>query len=281
MPSEKKGIFRNEKVSALLAESRNIYASTAGGKTSLFYDDTLMAGSWEAIVDKVREGRPQIEYRSAFVHHERYRFTAGGFFFAREGQVRRIRIRRMEIEGNGADILRLPRQKAYFAHSIFVDLVHSHVEADIVRSSSGYIRHDEVVSIAAHSVMAFPVAVQTEQDEISFRKIQRKRPVRHHIDDEEAHTLRLYHQIAQGEVAVFPEEGLAAAEEKYAHAHCIELTHFRKDLPVWVKPRSDIVHRAVSAPEIAAVGQNDSSQYGVLPAQEHGLEAESCKVKER
>ena len=185
----------------------------------------------------------------------------------------------MEVEGNGAYVLRVSGKKAYFTHGVFVYLIHCHIEADVVRSGAGDILHDGVIGVAAHGVVTSPVAIQTEQDKIRFRQIEGKGSVRHHVDDEEAHVLCLSHQIAQGKAAITPEESFASTKEKYAYAHVVQLFHLGMDLLVRMDHRRDIVHGAVFTPEIAAVGQDDSTEYRIFSAQEHGLEAEACKIE--
>ena len=98
-------------------------------------------------------------------------------------------------------------------HSILVDLVDGHVEADVIGCGVFDILHDGVVGIATDCIMTLPVAVQTEQDQIRFRQINREGAVGHHIDDEKAHLFCFHYQIPQSTLSIPPEEGLTAAEE--------------------------------------------------------------------
>ena len=43
--------------------------------------------------------------------------------------------------------------------------------------------------------------------------------------------------------------------------------------------RCNIVHGAVLALEIATVGKNNRTEYGIFPAQEYGLETKACKIE--
>ena len=134
------------------------------------------------------------------------------------------------------------------------------VEADVIRGGMFDVLHDGVVGISTNRIMALPVTVQTEQDQIRFWQINREGSVRHHIDDEEAHFLCFHHQITQGALSISPEEGLAAAEEQDADSHIIELLHLLADLHIGMHNGSDVVDGTMFAFQIAFVRYNDRSQ---------------------
>ena len=187
----------------------------------------------------------------------------------------------MEIEGHRTHVFRVARGKAHIAHMVLVDLVDRHVEADVIRARARDILHDGVVRIAANCIVALPVAVQAQKDQIRFRKIDGKRAVRYDIHNEKAHGLRLDNQLSQRALAVAPEEGLAAAEEEDTHAHVVELLHLPADLFKWMDDRRDVVDRAVLAVQVAFVGQNHRPEDRLFFPQQDRFYAEGGKVQKR
>ena len=123
--------------------------------------------------------------------------------------------------------------------------------------------------------MPVPVAVETQKNQIRFRKINGKCSVGDHINDQKPHIFRLYNQISQREISIFPEERFSAAEEENAHPHLIQLPHFFPDLFIWINDRSNVVDRTMSASQIALIGQNHSPQNRIS-----GLE-QNCPDPER
>ena len=187
----------------------------------------------------------------------------------------------MEIKGHRPHVFRVARGKAHIAHMALVDLVDRHVEADVVRTRAHDVLHDGVIGIAADLIVALPVAVQTQKDQIRFRKIDGKRTVRHDIHNEKAYGLRFDDQLSQRALAVAPEEGLAAAEEEDAHAYIIELLHLPADLFIWMDDCRDIIDRAVFAVQVAFVGQDHRPEDRLFFSQQDRLDAEGGKVQKR
>ena len=149
-------------------------------------------------------------------------------------------------------------------HSILVDLVDGHVEADVIRSGVFDVLHNGVISIATDCIMTLPVAVQTEQDQIRFRQINREGAVRDYIDDEKTHLLCFHHQITQGAISIPPEEGLTSAEEQDTDSHIVELLHLPANLLIGMYNGGDIVDGTVLTFQIAFVCYNDRSQNRLL-----------------
>lgn len=143
----------------------------------------------------------------------------------------------MKIEGNSADVRRISGGQTDMAHSIFVDAVDSHVKTDIVRDCVLNVLHDGVVGITANGVVPLAVTVQTEQNQVSFRKLERKSAVGDNIDDQKTHFLCFDDQLPQGTVTVMPEEGFTSAKEENAHAHIVKLLHLCTNLRVGIKNR--------------------------------------------
>ena len=75
----------------------------------------------------------------------------------------------MEIKGHRPHVFRFARGDAHIAHMALVDLVDRHVEADVVRARAHDVLHDGVIGISADLIVALPVAVQTQKDQICFR----------------------------------------------------------------------------------------------------------------
>ena len=149
-------------------------------------------------------------------------------------------------------------------HGILVDLVDGHVEADVIGGGMFDVLHDGVVGIATDCIVTLPVAVQTEQDQIRFRQINREGAVGHYIDDEKAHFLCFHHQIPQGALSISPEEGLTAAEEQDTDSHIVELLHLLADLHIGMHNGGDVIDRTMLALQIAFVRYNDRSQNRLL-----------------
>src|SRR5699024_7665950 len=105
--------------------------------------------------------------------------------------------------------------------------------------------------IAADRIVPLPVAIQAEENQVGFWKIDGECAVRHHIDDEKSHLLRFENQVAERVRTVFPEKGFPAAEKQNAYAHIVKLPHFISDLPVWMDNPYDIVDKTMPAMQIA------------------------------
>ena len=80
----------------------------------------------------------------------------------------------MEIEGNGSDMFRIPCSFADMLYCIFVDLIDRHIKTDVICRSIADIFHDGIIGIPTNEVMPFPVTIQTEQDQICFRQVDRE-----------------------------------------------------------------------------------------------------------
>ena len=92
-----------------------------------------------------------------------------GFFLFGKSQFSGIRIGRMKIEGYSPDVFGISGRKANVFHGILVDLIDGHVEADVIGSGFFDILHYGVIGIATDCIMALPVTVQTEQNQICLR----------------------------------------------------------------------------------------------------------------
>lgn len=276
---KQKGVLSNEEIAAFVAEIRYIDTASTGGYFSVFDDHALVARRREAVVDQVRESAPQIEHRRTGLHHPCDDIAAMGFFLSGESQLSGVRIGRVEIKGYCPDIFGISGRKANMLHSILVDLVDGHVEADVIGGGMFNILHDGVVGIATDCIMTLPVAVQTEQNQVRFRQINREGTVGHHIDDEKAHLLCFYHQIPQGAFSVPPEEGLTAAEEQDADSHVVELLHFSADLLIGMHNGGDVIDGTMLTLQVAFVCYNDRSQDRLLLAEQNSFDTETCKMQ--
>ena len=166
----------------------------------------------------------------------------------------------MKIEGNSADVRRISGDQTDMAHSIFVDAIDSHVKTDIVRGCVLNVLHDGVVGITANGVVPLAITVQTEQNQVSFRKLERKSAVGDNIDDQKTNFLCFDDQLPQGTVTVMPEEGFTSAKEENAHAHIVKLLHLFTNLRVGIKNRGNVVDRTVPALQITFVSENDGAE---------------------
>ena len=95
----------------------------------------------------------------------------------------------MEIKGHSPNVLRIEGGQAYVAHTVLVDFVYRHIEADVIRGSIFDVFHNSVVSITANVVVALSVTVKAEKYQISLGKINGIRAVRYHVDYEKAYFL--------------------------------------------------------------------------------------------
>lgn len=77
----------------------------------------------------------------------------------------------MEIKGDRPHIFGLLRRQTDIPDRAFVDLVDRHIEADIVGSGVLHMFHDGVVCVAPDGIVACPVTVEAEQDQIRLRQI--------------------------------------------------------------------------------------------------------------
>lgn len=153
-----------------------------------------------------------------------------------------------------------PGFSAYIPHRILVNLIDRHVKADIARRRIPDILHNLVVGVSTDGIMPLPVAVQAEKDEIRFRQIQWKGSVCHHIDNKKSNPFGLNNQIPQGLALILPQKGLPAAEKQDAHSHGIQLPHLPMNPGIRMDHRSNVVHRAVLAGQVASVGHDDCAK---------------------
>lgn len=138
----------------------------------------------------------------------------------------------MEIEGYRTNIFSVTSRSAYITHTVLVDLIHSHVEADIICSSIDDVLHDSIVGITANFIMTLLISIQAQKNQISFREINGKRAICNYINDEKSHAFGFNNQISQTALAILPKECLTTTEEQNANTHAIELLHFLTDLSV-------------------------------------------------
>lgn len=159
LPRNRSVYSATKKVTALFAEAGNVNTAPASGQLAMFHHHALMAGGRKTIFDQIGKSAFQIKDRRACLPHLRDRSAAGSFFRFAQRQFFGIRIRRMEIERDSANIFRVPRCQAYIPHRILVDLIDCHIEADIIRGCIADILHDRIIGIAADLVMASPIAI--------------------------------------------------------------------------------------------------------------------------
>ena len=93
-----------------------------------------MAGHGKTIVDQVWECTLQIEYRHTVLHHFHDHSTAFRLLLSAKSQFRCIWIGRMKVEGNGPDMVGIPRRASDLANGILINPIDCHIEADIVGS---------------------------------------------------------------------------------------------------------------------------------------------------
>ena len=141
-----------------------------------------MTGGRKTAGDQIGECASQVKHRNAGFHHFGYDLAALCLLCLRKRQLPGVRIRGMKIEGNSADVRRISGDQTDMAHSIFVDAVDSHVKTDIVRGCVLNVLHDGVVGITANGVVPLAITVQTEQNQVSFRKLERKSAVGDNIE---------------------------------------------------------------------------------------------------
>ena len=169
--SEQKSVFSNEKVSALVAKPGTIYTASAGRQLSVFHHYALMARCWKTIFNKIWERTFQIEYGCAFLHHLSYRITALGFFLFTQSQFLCVGIRRMEIEGYRTNVFSITGSQTHVSYIVFVDLIDSHIESDIVCGGIADVLHDSIVGVTTDFIMALFISVQAQKNQIRFREI--------------------------------------------------------------------------------------------------------------
>ena len=220
----------------------------------------MIARGGEAVVDEVRERCFEIEYRVAFIHHLQDGVCNFLLFFFGQEKVSRVGVGRVEIERDCPYVFRVLRDLANVTHGILVDLIDGHVETDVVRCGVLDVFHDGVERVASDGVVAFPVAVKAQENQVRFGQVNRLRSVRDHVDNHEAHSLGLDDQIPDGQIAVSPQERLAAAEEENAGAHVVQCLHLFFDLYVGMHYRGDVVDGTVLAFQVAAVGYDDGAE---------------------
>ncbi len=279
--SEQKRVFSDKKVSAFLAETGNVYAASAGRQLSVFYHYALMAGCREPVFNEIRKRAFQVENWSAFSHHLSYRIAAPGFFLFAQSQFLCVRVRRVKIERYGADVFGVTGCNTYIPHTVLVDLIDGHVKAYIVCSGIADVLHDGIVGVAPDLVMALPVSVQAQKDQICLREIDRERAVRNNIDDEKTHAFCFNDQISQRAVTISPKKCLTTAEEQDAYTHIIQLLHFLSDLFIRMDDCRYVVYGAVFAMQVASVCYDHSSEDRRLLSEEDRLGAKSCKIQKR
>ena len=180
---EQQRILRHKKVAAPLAQAGDLYASPAGAELSVLDHHTLAAGRGKTVVDQIGKGAFQVEYRRALVHHAGDHPAAGRLLFAGQGQGPGVRIGRVEIEGHGPDVLRVPGGAAHVRDGVLVDLVDGHIKADIVRRGPADVLEYQVVGIPADGVVPLPVSVQAQQDQVRLRQVQGKGAVGDHVEE--------------------------------------------------------------------------------------------------
>ena len=112
--------------------------------------------------------------------------------------------------------------------------------------------HDGVVCVAPDGIVACPVTVEAEQDQIRLRQINGEGAVGHDVDQRKpiflasttrSRTVRARHATGRS----------LPAEEQDAHPHMVEELHLPADLFIGMVHRCQIVDRAVPALQIAPV----------------------------
>ena len=66
---EQEGVFCHKEIATLFTKTRNVNAPSTGADLAVLNDQTLVAGCGELVLNQIGEGRLQIEYRAALVHH--------------------------------------------------------------------------------------------------------------------------------------------------------------------------------------------------------------------
>ena len=132
----------------------------AGADLPVLDHQALVARCGKTIFDQVWENRSQVKNGTAFLHHIRNGRAAARLFLLGERQLLGIRIRRVEIKGNRPHIRSIPRQSTNMVNTVLVDLIDSHIEADIICRCASDIRKDGIVGVTADHIMMLPVAVK-------------------------------------------------------------------------------------------------------------------------
>lgn len=131
--------------------------------------------------------------------------------------------------------------------------------------------HDQVVGIPTNGVMMLAVAIQAEEDEVDFGKVDGERSVGHDDGEEESHAFCLKNQIPYLFVPIVPKQRFTPTEKEDAHTHRIELFHFRADMVIRVHDKCDVVNGAVFAVQITLVRHNNGAEDRILLFEEDGL----------
>ena len=200
-----------------------------------------MTGGWESVVYQIGKCAFKVENGEPFVLHLRNLLTDNPFFFDRQEKIFRVRVRRVKIKRHRFDILRLFCNQAHLPHGVFVDLVDGHIKAKVLRIGIFDIRHYGVVCVASYGIMSLFVTIEADQNQIRFRQIDWKSPVRDQIYNHKPHFLGLHHQIPDCQIAVIPQERLSTIEEQDSHAQIIQCLHIFFNLGVRVHDFRDIV----------------------------------------
>ena len=213
---------------------------------------------------QVGEGAFQIKHGCALLHHINNYFTTGGLFFRREREFCGVRIGRVEVEGDGTDILCVARCDTDVLNRVLVYLINRHIEADVIRGRVADVLHDGVVGVAADDVVVLAVTVKTQKYQVCFRQINGKGTVGNDVNNQKSHCLGFDYEVAQGTIAILPKKRFTAAEEQDAYTHVVELLHFTTNLFIGVNDSGDVVDGAVFAMQVALVRNDDRTEDGVF-----------------
>ena len=186
----------------------------------------------------------------------------------------------MEVKGYRTDILRIPCGMTDITDCIFIDLINSHIETDIVRRGSCDIFHDCIICITTDSIMAFTISVKAKKYQISFGKVDRKRAICNNVNDQKAHCLGLFDKIPESSVTVSPHKGLSSAEKEDPDSHVKKLLHFTLNLLIRMDDGGDIINRTMFAVQIAFICHNNCSEDRILLAKQDRFYSESRKMQE-
>lgn len=179
-------------------------APPAGTELAVLHHHALVTGGWEPVVNEVGEGALQVEHRGPLLHHLDDIGTAPGLLLPAQGQLLRVRIGSMEVEGHRPDVGLLLCHPAHMPNGPLVDLVDGHIETDVVGGGIADILQDQVVGVPPDGVVPLPVPVQAEKDQVGLGQVQRVGAVGHHIDNEKAQRPGLDDQLPQSSLSVPP-----------------------------------------------------------------------------
>lgn len=256
-------------------------APPAYAEPAVLHHHALAARGRKSVVNKVGKGALQVEHGRPLLHHLDDIGAAAGLLLPAQGQLLRVRIGGMEVEGDRPDVWLLLRRQAHIPDGVLVDPVDGHIEADIAGGGIADVLQDQVVGVPPNGVVPLPVPVQAEENQVGLRQVQGKGAVGHHVHNEKAQRPGFDNQLPQSLLSVPPEEGLAAAEKQDAHPHLIQAGHLLPDLPVGMDHVGDVVHRTVLAVQIALVRQDNRAQNGVLLPEQDGFYAEPGQMDKR